>query len=863
MTLQPCQQGQVAPAAQEERQLTRWESFQQTVSENSTEIVGGLLTVGLGAVSYFSPAGIFNGLGNLVSSISGLWRKNMPEVAETVGTHYGNVAQHVGDRLCDTADNGIMRLGASADHFTDETNGTLRKIGKRFFKWLKESGHRVLDIGENSADRLVKVVEVAAGAGGTFLAYTLVVNKDSARDDLLYHTAQWTVTAGLVAGVAGCIYVIARKGAHRKEMQLSLVSQSHTSQIARSLAIMPMQLCTLELAPDSTDLMKAAYRGDIRNLLNLQAQGAYLDERDSLGRTAFHYAAGSHNQAACEWLWYFGSNIEALDKSRRSPIHYVKEDSPLHACLLKLHQTKNRFEHKARPMYLFYPPEYLICKGGGPKGIAYVGAHQYLEEQNLLRNLRGVSGTSAGAINATLIALGYNSSEMKEILGRTNLTDFLDHPYRSEQELMAAIGNIVVKGGAATINEIGSTIKQGILWWFSKKQGVPAFETFKQIYGRGGFCKGEKFLHWIEKLIKAKTGKDNCTFKEYRAMMAEKGFKHLYVYATQIKPCDVVCINSEEEKWDNVVIADAIRSSMSIPMVFEPHTLCIKPFAGMRPIPAPQFGEYMDGGLIKNMPVETFDHECYSSVNPRSHAGRMNFQALALNLVDPVSDPIPELADSSRANLKGAMAASVKVFAESEEILLRKNQNHRMRMIDIDNRGMGLITGFFASEKEKKDLMESGYNCCRAFFEEQEKLSFENEEHDPMKLLSIFARPQVRVMPQMPLVQRDGVFVRDYRNLSELQLTAALMEDEKKFGLTDTIQTTFEQVVTTSAAQKMTTAVELVDEDQSASKLVETEDVMQILLLHRKRTAQRKKQIQSIDNLQKQSEFLNKKLTNQ
>ena len=49
----------------------------------------------------------------------------------------------------------------------------------------------------------------------------------------------------------------------------------------------------------------------------------------------------------------------------------------------------------------------LVFEGGGVKGIAYIGAMKVLKDEGILQNITRVGGTSAGAINAALFALGF------------------------------------------------------------------------------------------------------------------------------------------------------------------------------------------------------------------------------------------------------------------------------------------------------------------------------------------------------------------------------------------------------------------------------------------------------------------------
>jgi NTE family protein len=70
----------------------------------------------------------------------------------------------------------------------------------------------------------------------------------------------------------------------------------------------------------------------------------------------------------------------------------------------------------------------LVFEGGGVKGIAYVGAMQVLEEEGILQDIKRVGGTSAGAINATLFALGFTNIQVRNILKKLDFNNFMDEP---------------------------------------------------------------------------------------------------------------------------------------------------------------------------------------------------------------------------------------------------------------------------------------------------------------------------------------------------------------------------------------------------------------------------------------------------
>ena len=85
----------------------------------------------------------------------------------------------------------------------------------------------------------------------------------------------------------------------------------------------------------------------------------------------------------------------------------------------------------------------LVFEGGGVKGIAYVGAMEVLGRRGILRDISRVGGTSAGAINALLFALGYSNAETKKLLTGLDFTTFLDDDWgavRDANRLLNSFG---------------------------------------------------------------------------------------------------------------------------------------------------------------------------------------------------------------------------------------------------------------------------------------------------------------------------------------------------------------------------------------------------------------------------------------
>ena len=199
----------------------------------------------------------------------------------------------------------------------------------------------------------------------------------------------------------------------------------------------------------------------------------------------------------------------------------------------------------------------LIFEGGGVKGIAYGGALKVLEELGYLNNISRVAGTSAGAINATLLALGFTTPDISNIIADTNFGSFEDH---------------------------------------SKLFPINVYRVFKSF----GWNKGNAFTEWMGNYIKGKTGKTDFTFGELEEEIKgnnNNGFKYLYMASTNLQQQKRAVFSHELERCKNMPIKNAVRMSMSIPLFFEAFKY--------------ESDLYVDGGVSYNYPINLFDEKRY------------------------------------------------------------------------------------------------------------------------------------------------------------------------------------------------------------------------------------------------------------
>ncbi|MFL5343605.1 MAG: patatin-like phospholipase family protein [Hyalangium sp.] len=198
----------------------------------------------------------------------------------------------------------------------------------------------------------------------------------------------------------------------------------------------------------------------------------------------------------------------------------------------------------------------LVFQGGGVKGIAYSGAIQVLQAQDLLRTVENVAGASAGAITAALLAVGATADEIQSIVGSTDFATFMDG-----------------RGGV-----IGDTVR---------------LVKFYGIY------KGDEFEQWFRQqlgtLTQRLTGtaQPDLTFAQLSALAAKEParFRNLYVVTTNLTRQTAEVFSAQTRP--NVTLWQAVRMSMSIPLFFEAFH-----FNG---------DVYVDGGLSWNYPIDLFD----------------------------------------------------------------------------------------------------------------------------------------------------------------------------------------------------------------------------------------------------------------
>lgn len=291
--------------------------------------------------------------------------------------------------------------------------------------------------------------------------------------------------------------------------------------------------------------------------------------------------------------------------------------------------------------------ENLVFKGGGVLGIAYAGAIEVLESQNILQGIKRVAGTSAGAITATLVSLRYTSAQITTIVNNTDFKSFED-------------GEFIIDA-LHTINKYG-------------------------------FYKGDAFLQWMKTQIKNAGLDENATFQDF----ADKGCRDLYVFSTDLNEKGLK--EFSVTTTPTVIVAEAVRASMSIPLFFEAWTF---------PDKNPDDHIYVDGGMIYNFPLTIFD----TGIDP-------NMQSLGLFLSNLGTPPPPS--DLTTGEFKDYIGTLVETMLDAQVINFQHDPEEEQRSIIIDNLGIS-PTDFKLTSEQQTALRNSGIKYTQEFLAKHPK----------------------------------------------------------------------------------------------------------------------------------------------
>jgi len=326
----------------------------------------------------------------------------------------------------------------------------------------------------------------------------------------------------------------------------------------------------------------------------------------------------------------------------------------------------------------------LVLEGGGIRGIAYCGAIQALEQRGLLRDIRRIGGTSAGAIQASLLSVGYSAAELTDLVSEMKIRSFND-------------GQYIFVGGTQRLAE------------------------------RFGWYRGDVFRKWIGDKIKLRTGFANLTFGQLHALTQQDScFKDLYVTATNLTQQKAMVLSYEQ--FPNLAIADAVRASMSIPLYYCAVFMDSTGRFYSRPPRNIAADVLVDGGVLMNYPIHLFDQNRFLT-HPQSdlpaEARVFNTETIGLRLesaeqIKADADNF-ELAPYPIRSFKSYLGAFYNLVSEAAN-RYNFHAEDLKRTISIDFMDVSPRVRKL-SDTEKNTLVESGRKCVSVFCEKEDSIS--------------------------------------------------------------------------------------------------------------------------------------------
>jgi arachidonate 5-lipoxygenase len=203
-----------------------------------------------------------------------------------------------------------------------------------------------------------------------------------------------------------------------------------------------------------------------------------------------------------------------------------------------------------------YPFENLCFEGGGAKGIAYCGALSVLEETGVYPDhIRRVAGTSSGSMFAALVAVGWRSDELRDLLFGTDVVGLMRD---------ARFGRLSEVVNLFTIH---------------------------------GFNPGFKLMDFLGDLLGERTGAADVTF----AQLHQRCGRELCVPITNITR--MVTEYCHPKTTPDMPVRLAVSMSMSLPVLMQPYRILRR--IGRKGIKEEDV--YTDGGLLCNYPLHAFD----------------------------------------------------------------------------------------------------------------------------------------------------------------------------------------------------------------------------------------------------------------
>lgn len=359
----------------------------------------------------------------------------------------------------------------------------------------------------------------------------------------------------------------------------------------------------------------------------------------------------------------------------------------------------------------------LVFRGGGIKGLAFVGALTALTDEK--HTTRRLIGTSAGAIFATAWAAGFTPTEMKNRIatrvdGKLAFASFLQDAYRPEL-VPALLWSSLSKGADSLFRQVAKQIPgvkaEGTTGWGGRSLGL--------VLG-GAVCDDRPFRQWLTIVLAEKKIDASMPLADFHQHINKLRLQQLSLIATDITDQRVLVLN--ERTAPKLPLIEAVRMSMGIPFVWKEVTW------------KQAWGQYhgqdivghqvVDGGLLSNFPMRYLLEERFRQKD--GELGPIDGDARPLGFLLDGQKVMPDLPDIQESTWLVESLPVVRLTSQLLDTLMDSWDRDSLRqyapgeqekryVCRIGTKGIGSLE-FDLPDERLSALVNSGHCAMKEFF---------------------------------------------------------------------------------------------------------------------------------------------------
>lgn len=256
---------------------------------------------------------------------------------------------------------------------------------------------------------------------------------------------------------------------------------------------------------------------------------------------------------------------------------------------------------------------FVAFAGGGAKALIHLGALRALEAKGV--DFRGLSGTSAGALVATLKASGFSADELLNPLDKSSVISRLGEIrpsikqakhlfgrwgwwkvrlFRTAMPVLPTILCVSLVSVALTLILVGALLAWGRIYLAAAIfAALIIFLCCVVTSLLSGLARSREFSEALGILLQQRMFPSEPGRVVRMGDFGRDGRPILKIVSANLTTGKMELFSPE--RTPNVPVADAVAASISLPIIFEPLII--------------DENLHMDGGIVSNLPAWSFDEE--------------------------------------------------------------------------------------------------------------------------------------------------------------------------------------------------------------------------------------------------------------